>query len=149
MRITTCRSLYVACMRCFQPDSGTTIATEKLLKISAPNSLILPSTKLLKLYCSLRASFVWLAYESNYVSAANSMPSDRKNGILVSLKVAFRQFCAGPSRERRYRVRSPIFRLSDDFRIVIGLCYHSLVPLKLLPHRWHPFHCTPGVWTCL
>ena len=48
LRITTCRGLYVARMRCFQPGSGTTTATEKLLKISAPNSFILPSAKLLK-----------------------------------------------------------------------------------------------------
>ena len=47
LRITTCRGLYVARMCRFQPGSGTT-ATEKLLKISDPNSFILPSAKLLK-----------------------------------------------------------------------------------------------------
>ena len=116
LRITTCRGLYVARMRCFQPGSGTT-ATEKLLKISAPNSFILPSAKLLKdtVHCSLRAGFVRLAYESNYGSAANSMPSNMKNELLAILEVDFGQFCAGQSRERRYKVRSAIFRFSDRY----------------------------------
>ena len=54
-----------------------------------------------------------LAYESNYGSAANSMPSNMKNELLAILEVDFGQFCAGPSRERRYKVRSAIFRFSD------------------------------------
>ena len=95
-----------------------------------------------KIHCSLRAGFVRLAYESNYGSAANSMPSNMKNELLAILEVDFGQFCAGPSRERRYKVRSAIFRFSDRFYMPL---YHSLVALNLLPHRWHPFYCTLGI----
>ena len=41
------------------------------------------------------------------------MTSAANNELLVSLKVDFRQFCAWPSREWRYKVSSAIFRLSD------------------------------------
>ena len=113
LHITTCCGLYIARMRCFQPGSGTT-ATEKLLKISAPASFCLLQNCSM-IHCSLQAGFVQLAYESNYGSAANSMPSNMKNELLVILEVDFGQFCATPSRERRYKVRSAIFRFSDRF----------------------------------
>ena len=145
--ITTCHCLYVARIRCFQPGSGTTTATEKLLKILPPNSFILPSAKLLKdtLFTTsrLRAARIWKI--SNYGSAANSMPSNMKNELLAILEVDFGQFCAGPSLERRYKVRSPIFRFSDRFYNSNMPLYHSLVALKLLPHRWHNFYCTLGI----
>ena len=110
LRITTCRGLYVARMRCFQPGSGTTTATEKLLKISAPNSFILPSAKLLKDVHFEPAS---CGSHMNLIMAqfANSTPSNKKNELSAILEVDFGQFCAGPSRERRYKVRSPIFQV--------------------------------------
>ena len=61
---------YRVCVHHFQPDSSTTITAEKLLKISAPNSFSLPSTKRHKVTLSPAAGFVWLAYESKMPTAA-------------------------------------------------------------------------------
>lgn len=51
-------------------------------KFSSKQLHSIPSAKLLNR--SLRASFVWLAYESNYRSAANSMPSYMRNEVSMS-----------------------------------------------------------------
>jgi len=96
-----------------------------------------------KLHRSLRAGFVRLTHESNY--AANSMPNNMKNELLASLEVNFGQFCAGPSRKWMYKDRLALFRFSDRFQNSNMKLYHHLVALKLLPHRWHPFYCTPGI----
>ena len=58
----------------FPPGASTKIATEKLLKISAPIKLYLPQNGT-KLHCSLPGGFMQLTYESNYAYSCLSMPT--------------------------------------------------------------------------